>query len=172
MHAKNLVGVVVNSRGERTLEPSGIPLGPRDLEKVATPIDVWANCEVPSANEVLKSPIAAKSILYLPCDEAVEFSGLSEGGIRIFARENREIPFVYFNRSALAFALAKKLIEPSVRVDVMMSEGNRLLSPLLGLDKPEWNAPMRAFHVVGAVEAVEWFRSPKLTPPQAQYQAP
>jgi hypothetical protein len=172
--SKKLVAVVVSPKGERTLEPSGLPLSKEDLATIETTTDVWANCETPNAQSLLNSPIESKAILYLACEpeKAIEFSGMSRGGIRIFARENREIPFVYLNRSALALALSKKLIEPSVPVNVVLGAGSQLLSPLLGLENPQWNAPMRAFHVIGAVEAVEWFRSPAKMPPHAYYQAP
>lgn len=171
---KHLVALVISAEGKKTLEPLGLQLSNDETEQISTATEVWANCPVPTIQELLNSKVPPKTILVLPCSgqEQIEFSGMIRGGIQIFARENRTVPFIHLNRSALALALSKHVIDRSVTVDVLMGDGNKLLSPLLGLDKAVWSAPMHAYRVVGAIEAVDWYRSQNPPPSQANLQAP
>lgn len=139
------------------INPAGLPVSEDDFEAISSPMSVRSGCNGETVREALNEPIKTKQILYLPCpDRRVAFSGMAKGGVQIFMRENPQVAFVQFNRSALERAYGMNILRRSALLDGFLR--SRKTSPLLGLEQAEWNNRFRAFRVVGAVETVGWFR--------------
>ena len=163
---RGLLSIVSTIPGKYQLQPGGVPLTKLDLQSVRSPFLVWQACGEATVGDVLSEPVNTAGILYLPCYQSlpVRFAGLLKHGGDMFARENRTLSFLQLKRSALELAVARDVVPRELAVDQFLGPGRTLLSPQLGLDSAEWRGAIQAHKALGAIEAVEWFRSGHLHP--------
>jgi hypothetical protein len=73
--------------------------------------------------------------------------------------------FVHMRRSSIDVAIRHGYLSPFAQVTSVFGLINKksMTSAVLGLARPEWNSQFHAYHVSGAIEAIDWLR-PKLEP--------
>ncbi len=163
---------IVNLNDEFLLLPGGVRLEPRDLARIRSRAVIWDACKAPSVRDILGFPIATDRAL------VVENCGREEGvaryrsfiryGVEGFALDNPDRKFVQVHRPSLEFAMergwlrARDFIGGLIGQNPPRPSGDRKL----GLAEADWNPQMKAFRVLGVVEAVEWFR-PSMPPERA-----
>lgn len=127
---------------------------------------VWEACVAPSVRDIIEDPIRAQRVLYVrACREPLgaSYSPLVSMGIQGFAIANPGATFALMRRPSVELAASKHLLllhRSSILNDLL--ERSRKVddaSTQLGLRDAKWNPDLRAYRVLGAVEAVEWYRA-------------
>jgi hypothetical protein len=155
--------ILVSSRDVTYLYPGQVRLQTSDLKGLRSRWLVWQSCPPSNLGEVLDSFVPSERILYVQScasDNSKLWSALMFSGIKGFARAQGNTAFVEMNREQLDMALARgELSRKTPLGDLMEQRSDRKYS-LLGLEEAEWRKDVKAYHVLGAIEAIEWFRSP------------
>lgn len=155
---------IVNLGDQFLLLPGGVRLEPADLRRIRARAVIWDACKAPSVDEIVRFPIETDRALVVEnCEKkngVARYRSFIRYGVEGFALDNPDRKFVQVHRPSLEFALergwlrAKGFISGLIGQIPVRPEGDRKL----GLKEADWNPQMRAFRVLGAVEAVEWFR--------------
>jgi hypothetical protein len=155
----------VEDREALQLLPGKIAIGSKERVRLITSRSVWVSCEVPTVLDVVFEPALNGKTLFVPgCagDAKADFEGFLRRGTEGFALQNPEVPFIQVQRASLQLAVRRGALAPSLRLDgiVRKESGSRVSDPaILGVDQAFWQKEVKAFRVLGAIEAVEWFRS-------------
>lgn len=153
--------VVIEKNGGARLFPGDVALDMADLKDLSTPFFVWESCKEPRVGELLEHPIQAERYLLVhSCDDGDQLASwarLARRGLPGFVKARPAARFMQLHREHLELAvrhgvLSKKSILSRIK------EGTRA-SEILGLEKPTWRGDVGAFQVLGAIEAIEWFKS-------------
>jgi hypothetical protein len=168
----------VEDRETLQLLPGRIPMGLRERVRLVTARSVWISCEAPTVLDLVFEPSLGGKTIFVPgCegDARAELDEFVRRGTEGFARQNPEVPFIQVQRTSLQLAVRRGALAPSLRLDEIVQKevgarksGRPVSDPvILGIDQAFWQKEVRAFRVLGAIEAVEWFRSTK-APAQAE----
>lgn len=167
---------LVSSRDTVHVSPGWAQLEPlqqrrEQTDSVSARTLIWESCEAPTLHEVLNYPVIASKILFVQsCEDNVKYGDLFISDIEGFARANPEIPFIQMKREALLLALRKGILQRSTKLSDLMRkfeqpENSRATNQAhkwishLGLGQAQWKRDVQAYRVLGAIEAIEWFRS-------------
>jgi hypothetical protein len=131
---------------------------------------IWESCREPTVKEALRVGSIAKRLLFVKwCQNPMTpaYAALIADGVQGFARANPDVDFVQLVVSSLRLAMTRRLIQSGQKVlDSIaaardeLSHGSDVApgSRWLGLSSAQWNEDARAHQVLGAIEAIEWFR--------------
>lgn len=151
--------VADKSNGAR-LFPGDVALEKSDLKFFSTPLLVWESCVEPRLGELLDNPIESKRFLIVrSCDESDRvgsWAKLARRGLSGFAKARPTAQFIQLNRDHLELAIRYGVLSKNSTFSRMRKEVRA--SQILGLDKPTWRGDVGAFQVLGAIEAIEWYR--------------
>jgi len=153
--------VIIEKSGQARLYPGDVILDSADLKQLSTPFFVWESCKEPKVGELLDHPVQAKRYFVVySCDEGNQLASwarLARRGLAGFIKVRPEARFMQLHREHLELAIRHGVISKR-SVLSRIKEGTRA-SEFLGLEKPTWRGDVGAFQVLGAIEAIEWFRS-------------
>lgn len=148
--------------------PGRSRLSDEDFEALRVRLLVWESCEAPTVRQILEYPVKAQRVLYVRvCENAfgVSYAPLIGGlGIQGFATANPSVPFAVLGRPSVEIARDRKWLQrESLLTDLLNRDATHEarfsgISDVLGLRNAKWRGDIRAFRVVGAVDAVEWYR--------------
>ncbi len=144
-----------------------VQLSARDRSQIRPEQFVWETCLPVNVGELLHQSADAEHLLFIgACDELyrteIGWNAFLAGGLRAFARERPEVPFVQLKRSALEVALRQGKLSLGDRVGRILG---LKLDPVFGLESAEWSRDLHAYRVLGAIEAIEWIRGSPLVEP-------
>jgi hypothetical protein len=153
---------VVEHEGRRFLFPGEVQLFESDLPRIRAKALVWESCESPRLEQVLKFPLRTDRALIVRNCAALKkkpnYRTYVRYGVEGFALDNPETPFVQMHRPSLEFASEKKLIPAPDFFSKLFGKAVPAADRKLGLSEATWNAQFKAYRVLGAIEAIEWFR--------------
>ena len=142
---------------------SWIKLGADDIAQLETPLFVFQSCRPESLETVVAFPVKSERLLYVEActgHPSTGWKALLLDGLKGFARTEPDVPFLQLQRSQLALAFLRGQLDSEEPLANFMTKSQAREHPLLGLSTAEWRRDMLAYRVIGAIEAVEWFRSP------------
>lgn len=158
------VSVVETDDGVFTLPGLG-RLTDSSAARVKSRVLVWESCKGPRLGQMMNHVSKPERVLYLNnCGPlfSASFDSLFYLGPKAFATANTSLPFMLLKTSAAQVAMKYSLVNPDApATSLMMTEGAEeasTLSAYLGFDKAQWSQELRAFQVLGAIEAVELVR--------------
>ncbi len=127
---------------------------------------IYEACTEPSLNQLMADKVNADRILYVrECIRpfAAQYSPLIRLGVKGFAAANPKIPFALLQKPFMEIAVKRGWTGRDELLKDLLNKSAELnsVSPNMGLRQAHWFPEVRAYKVVGAVEAVEWFRSCK-----------
>lgn len=148
------------------LLPGEVRLSGEDLTQIQSHSLIWDGCVAPSSSQLLAYPLRLERALIVQnCngngDRARYRSFVRDGnrrGVESFALDNPELRFVHVHLPSLQYAVAHGLVSPQSPFFSMLKEHGMHIDRKLGLSHANWNPALKAFHVNGAVEAINWFR--------------
>ena len=157
------------SGGKALLLPGRVQANGAPFTDTEAALGVWVSCEFPKARDLLDRPLGTKRILVVrACNDGtrVRLKGLARTGIEGFAKENPDTPFIHVQVAALRLAVKRGIVGRNERASswlrpVVPGSGVHRLS-LLGVDQSVWRGDLKAYRVIGAIEAVEWYRLKKM----------
>lgn len=158
---------IVSSDGEAWLMPGRVRLSDSDVKQAEVPFVAWESCRPMSLTDIFTSKVPGKKLFYVesctPTSE-VAWMSLLQNGVRGFAKSRPETPFLLLNlgmnREVLDLAVSRGQMNVRAPLRDLMTASRDPKRSLLGLEQAEWRAEIGAYRVLGAIEAVEWFRSP------------
>jgi hypothetical protein len=170
------VNVIATSAGAYLL-PGAVRLAPEDLARLTTRWLVWESCATPRLHELIEHPLPAargQRVLFVEeCGKPLTstFAALSSRedrqgngpGMEEFVRRNKSHVFVQLQRSAVLLAVKRGLITSESFISDLLKNAPAQAPTELGVHVAQWNRHLQAYRVLGAVEAVEWFRMGTLT---------
>ena len=123
-------------------------------------------CQEPSLNDLMKDKVSADRILYVrECQKpfAASYSPLITLGVKGFAAANPKLAFALLQKPFMQIAVDRGWTGRDELLKDLLNKSAELssVSPNMGLRQAHWFPEVRAYKVVGAVEAVEWYRSIK-----------
>jgi hypothetical protein len=142
---------------------SWVRLEADELSEIEAPLFVFQSCRPTTLSTLISFPVKSERLLYVQACTGHPSDGwksLLVDGLKGFARAEPDFPFLQLQRSQLAFALERGQLELQAPLASYMQKTPVGTRGLLGLSTAEWRRDMLAYRVVGAIEAVEWFRSP------------
>lgn len=145
---------------------SWVHLDPSDLTTLSSPLLVVESCQKTMVSELLRLPSESKRILYVKScggHRMARWKALLNDGVKGFATLEPESPFLLLQRGELVRAVAHNQLGATDLLESYMSKSVASERSLLGLNTAEWHREMLAYKVLGAIEAIEWFREPKQT---------
>lgn len=157
--------------GERyQLWPGAVALSRNELRRIRSRALIWESCESPNVREIISFPVLTdRALVVRNCSassEVIRYRSFLSYGAEGFSLDNPAVSYVQMHRPSLEFALErgwlrwKTLLADLFQARHVTSGADRKL----GLYEASWNPQMRAFRVLGAVEAVEWFRPESRAP--------
>lgn len=157
------VALVETSQGTFTL-PGLARLAENDTEGLRTRQLVWESCAAPSIQEIIGDQVKSQRILYVKnCKDPLKatYSPLVSMGIQGFAAANPGLTFALMRRPSVELAASKKLLGNASVLNDLLNRTIRLgdMPSQLGFREAKWNPDIKAYKVLGAVEAIEWFRA-------------
>lgn len=125
---------------------------------------LWAGCRAPSVGEILAASGGAEKLIFVSLCERSALSAavrdFARGGLRELARGGPEIEFMQLRRSALELALRQGQLRAERRLSEFLRSPRQ--ADIFGIDRAQWSSEMKAFRVIGAIEAFEWIRGKEL----------
>lgn len=146
------------------LSESWIPLGKSDLSLVTSPLLIWHSCIASQIGSLMQFPVRSEKVLYIQsCEpgEKMAWSTLITEGVSGFANTHPDQPFVVLQMEMMKFAERKGQIDLHDPLSELMSLEIKSKRSLLGLETAQWSRAMKAYRVIGSIEAIEWVRTPK-----------
>lgn len=158
--AKNQTYLVIPEKSEPRLFPSGAALTTAQLRDLTSQMHVLESCGETAVGDILDLNIATKHVLFIRSCETGSlrvqgWATLAYGGLGEFSYARADAAFVQLNTDQLRLAVRRGILS---REQSLMGLISRNGHKLLGLNEAQWRRDMGAFHAVGAIEAVEWFR--------------
>ena len=170
---KNAIAAVMTDDGLKLVRGQ-IEIANSEIPNVQTRVLVWENCRAPHIEEVLGEKLKNERFLFVQnCNERTPaiYGTLIDGGIEAFAYSNQSAPFLLLRREALRLAVNRASLNPMMNLKDLMAKGSARSLELLGLERASLRHDIQAYRVLGAIEAVEWFRSePAMAPTQSTIQ--
>jgi hypothetical protein len=158
------------------LAPGMIRVSEADLTRLRARAMIWDSCTLPTVSDLLGDRVRANRVLVVrvcPRTKPGETDEKSPSplyraylryGVEGFALDNQDVAFVQLHRPSLEFAFEQKLFDPRIFIkDLFENTKPPVADRKLGLAEAEWNNEFRAYRVLGAIEAVQWYR-PLTTP--------
>ena len=123
-------------------------------------------CAAPDMRSLVTEPIQSDRILYVRnCNEPwqAQYSPLITIGIKGFAAANPKTVFAQLQKPSIEIALRNGLLPNDHLLQDLLEKSDELnsVSPHIGLQEAKWRKDINAYQVLGAVEAVEWYRRTK-----------
>lgn len=155
---------VVSHGDELRLLPGNATIGASDASALRSEWLVWESCEAPDVSELEHQAERAHRIVVVrECEKALSANYLSlvATGIESFARSNPDKAFVQLKTSALRLAAKRGLLSNDRLLAGLLLGGGSAYTASgdLGLRGAEFKKDLGAFRVLGAVEALEWYRA-------------
>lgn len=132
-----------------------------EISDVRAALLVWQGCGPVTIGQIMSYPIESERVLFIGGCEKYAAGGwwtLLHQGLEGFARGFPETAFILLKRSEVERAIRHGQFALDQPVERYMNK--TAPSPLLGLASAKWHQSSRAYRVLGAIEAIEWFRSP------------
>jgi hypothetical protein len=155
--------VVAHGDGLRLL-PGKATIAASDASTLSSEWLVWESCETPDVSDLERAVVQSRKIMVVrECEKALSANYLSlvSMGIEHFARLNPEKAFVQLKTSALRLAAKRGLLSNDrLLAGLLLGGGSAYTASAdLGLRGAEFKKDLGAFRVLGAVEALEWYRA-------------
>jgi hypothetical protein len=127
---------------------------------------VWEACQAPGLKELISDNVHSEKLLFVQtCGKSWQalYAPLISGGVPGFAAENPNLAFAMLQKPSVELAARQGMMPEQSLLKDLLEKSDQLgrVSPHIGLQEAHWRADVRAYQVLGAVEAVEWFRSSK-----------
>jgi hypothetical protein len=164
---KNAVTAIMTEEGLKLVRGQ-IEIWNSEISSVQTRVLVWESCRAPHIDEVLDEKLKNERFLFVQnCDAKTPalYGSLIDGGIESFAYSNQSAPFLLLRREALRLAMSRAALNPMINLTDLMTKGSARSLELLGLERASLRHDIQAYRVLGAIEAIEWFRSEPAMPP-------
>ncbi len=153
--------VVIDSQKGARLFPGDISLNDNDLAGLSAALYVWETCGELRAGDLLEAPIRAQRYLVVrSCAERAplkSWAELNREGLPAFARARPQDPFVQVHREHLELAIRHRVLSKNTALSQLGKDVHS--ARVLGLERPTWRADVGAYEVLGAIEAIEWYRA-------------
>lgn len=154
---------VVNVADNFFLLPGGTRLSSADLKRIRARAVIWDGCTAPDVQDVVGFPVNTDRALVVENCKAeadvAHYRSFIRYGVEGFALDNPDRKFVQVHRPSLEFAMERGWIRAQSFISGLIGQGRPAEGDRkLGLSEANWNPQMKAYRVLGAVEAVEWFR--------------
>jgi hypothetical protein len=125
----------------------------------------WQSCESPTLRQLLSVRVEAmRALVIKSCGSVVDLRPLRDG-VPDLAKKNPEMTFVQLRIEGVRLALQKKVLLPSAKATEMI-ESSRAKSDkeldLFGLENARWRSDLAVFQPLGAIEAIEMYRTGQL----------
>ncbi len=142
------------------LLPGGARLVKEDFAKLHARRSVWESCEFPQVQDLLSFPIATdRTLMVRACNgKTVSYRSFIGYGVEGFALDNRGVQFIQVHRPSLEFAAEKGLLPNGDIFQQLIANARPVADRKLGLTEAKWNTHLNAYRVLGAIEAIEWYR--------------
>jgi hypothetical protein len=164
---KNAVAAIMTEDGLKLVRGQ-IEIENSEISSVQTRVLVWESCRAPHIDEVLDEKLKNERFLFVQnCNAKTPavYGSLIDGGIESFAYSNQSAPFLLLRREALRLAMSRAALNPMINLTDLMTKGSARSLELLGLERASLRHDIQAYRVLGAIEAIEWFRSEPAMPP-------
>ena len=127
---------------------------------------VYEACQEPSLSDLMADKVITERVLYVrECVKpfAAQYSPLIRLGVKGFAAANPKVPFALMQKPFMEIAVKRGWTGRNELLRDLINKSAELnsVSPNMGISQAHWFPEVHAYKVVGAVEAVEWFRSAK-----------
>ncbi len=160
---KQGVSVLLETNGSWILLPGQVALAPVELRQLRSGESIWESCQGTRLGDFRQDSPAADEWMYIhSCGTSdVSYGPLWTDSLKAFSAANPDAGFLILRRPAVELAIRRRLLTPKTDLADLLDPENPLhLSSDLGLDSPTWVQDVGAYRVLGAIEAVQWMRTP------------
>jgi hypothetical protein len=135
----------------------------------------WQGCESPTLQQLLDVRVEARRALVVKnCDEMIDLRSLRQG-VADFAKRHPQLAFVQLRMEGVRLALQKKVLSPNAKATEMIQSSRAKTDKdldLFGLGNARWSSDLAVYRPLGAIEAIEMYRSGKIDPHLDRSRAP